>query len=160
MLGPGQARKNKIRVCHCPSGRRTHEKIITCHMIRTIMETCTKFNRNQEEMKWAYQFFFFLKSVCLQVYLPLELVWELPSRGQLHPCNVGGKGGRTGEGKQAHLHCRLCTTASCPWDERTCSDDHLCVETLCWGCLRSETPANLVCQVLCNTLSALQILAH
>lgn len=55
--------------------------------------------------------------------MPLELVWELPSRGQLHPCNVGGRGGRTGEGKQAHLHCRLHTTASCPWDERMGSDD-------------------------------------
>lgn len=46
-------------------------------------------------------FFYILESVCLQICLPLELVWELPSRSCLQLFK--DEGGGTEEERQTHV---------------------------------------------------------
>lgn len=57
------AEKSKMSAHHCPSGRRNQEKIITCRLVsKNSKEICTKFHRNQEEMRRDCQMLFILGS--------------------------------------------------------------------------------------------------
>lgn len=101
--------------CHQSNPQKDHYRIYS----KGRREIHTKFNRNQEEMRWACRIFFILESICLQVS------WWSLSGNCLQGDNCtqlmlnkeraggGGRGGR-GEEEQIHLHCRLRTIGSCP----------------------------------------------